>query len=226
MRRWAFAPYLVVSVVHLGALVVGSAQVSTPTKWVLMPALLAAIFLARPRARAVVVVGSVGIVLSWCGDVLLSTPGDIGFVAGLASFLLAHVAYLVLFAAVLRTRRLPVWSLGYALWLVILVVVISPHLGALGVPVVAYGIVLAASSAAALATSPTVAVGALLFLLSDSLLVFKLFWPDFSMVQVDAIIMLLYLAGQGLIVFGAVTAPVRESTGGLPLSAAGGRQES
>jgi uncharacterized membrane protein YhhN len=174
----------------------------------------------------VVVVGSVGIVLSWCGDVLLSTPGDIGFVAGLASFLLAHVAYLVLFAAVLRTRRLPVWSLGYALWLVILVVVISPHLGALGVPVVAYGIVLAASSAASLATSPTVAVGALLFLLSDSLLVFKLFWPDFSMVQVDAIIMLLYLAGQGLIVFGAVTAPVRESTGGLPLSAAGGRQES
>jgi uncharacterized membrane protein YhhN len=197
-------PYLAVSVIHVVALVVGMTAVSTPTKWLLMPALLFALVATAPRSRLVIVVGGVAVILSWCGDVLISTPGGTGFVLGLASFLLAHVTYLVLFLAVLRTRRVPVWALVYVVWLVGLLIVITPHLGTLVVPVVAYGVILAASTAAALGTSRPVALGALLFLLSDSVLVFKLFWPGFAGPQADAIIMVLYLLSQGLIVWGVL----------------------
>ena len=170
-----------------------------------MPALLLALLVSLPARRGEVGLwAGTGMLFSWAGDLLLSTPGEAGFIAGLGSFMLAHVAYLVLFLRPVRTKRMPALALAYAAWWAALVVVLSPHLGALLVPVAVYGLVVGASSAAALGTTRAIAVGALLFLLSDSILAFKLFWPGFAVWQQDFLIMLAYIAGQGLIAVGVV----------------------
>ena len=191
---------------HLGTLIAGEGAGSTITKVLLMPALLLAVLWAlRLRLGDLLVFAVLGILFSWAGDALLESPGDIGFLLGLGGFMLAHLAYLVLFLRPLRERRIPWYAATYALWWVVLVLFLAPHIGPLLVPVAAYGLVLAASSAAALGTNRFSAIGALVFLLSDTILAFKLFLPGWDFYPVDVIIMTLYIGGQGLIAYGVAT---------------------
>ncbi len=217
-RWWAFGPYAIVGVVHLVGLFTGADAISGPSKGLLMPTLLFALLIGLSSRRGEVALwAGLGILLAWVGDLLLSTPGETGFVAGLGAFMLTHVAYLVLFLRPLRVRRIPLTALVLVPWWAALLVLLAPHLGVLLVPVAVYGLVLGASTAAALGTNRIVAVGGLIFLLSDTLLAFKLFWPDFSLWQADFLIMIGYITGQALIAFGAVrqrrraTAAVTES---------------
>lgn len=206
-RWWAFLPYGVVGVVHLAALATATEAVAQPSKSLLMPALLFALLIAIPaRKGSIALLAGAGVLLSWGGDVLLSLPGDVGFVAGLGCFLLAHIAYLVLFLRPLRRRRMPWLALLVIPWWAGLIVFLTPHLGVLLVPVVLYGLVLGASTAASLGTNVVTAAGGILFLVSDTVLAFKLFWPDFSLWQADVLVMLPYILGQGLIALGAILA--------------------
>ena len=207
MRRLLpFAPYVVVGLVHLGTLIAGEGTGSSVTKLLIMPALLVAVLWAlRLRVSDLLVLSVLGILFSWAGDGLLETPGDVGFLLGLGSFLLAHLAYLVLFLRPLRERRIPWYAAAYGVWWVILVLYLAPHIGALLVPVAVYGLALAASSAAALGTNRHAAVGALAFLLSDTLLAFKLFLPGWDFYPIDVVIMTLYIGGQGLIAVGVAS---------------------
>jgi len=128
----------------------------------------------------------VGLWLSLAGDICLMLPVD-AFVAGLAAFLLAHLAYIVAFRHGLRGAALAisvpvmaVFAAGnlFGLW---------PHLPApLQVPVVAYTLVLATMAALALARGLApprgerrragwAAFGAVLFVASDSLLAWDRF---------------------------------------------------
>lgn len=198
---------------HLGTLIAGEGAGSTITKVLLMPALLLAVLWAlRLRLGDLLVFAVLGILFSWAGDALLESPGDIGFLLGLGGFMLAHLAYLVLFLRPLRERRIPWYAAAYALWWVVLVLFLAPHIGPLLVPVAAYGLVLAASSAAALGTNRFSAIGALVFLLSDTILAFKLFLPGWDFYPVDVIIMTLYIGGQGLIAYGVATRGYRFPT--------------
>ena len=129
----AFAPYIVVSVLHVAVLVAGLDDAARASKLLLMPALALAVLLtARPLRGTVPVLLLVAIGLSWGGDALLNIPGDLGFVVGLASFLLAHVTYVVLFLRLpARGRRLPAWTAVYAAWYVAFLALLAPHLGGL-----------------------------------------------------------------------------------------------
>ncbi len=210
VRLLAFVPYVVVSVIHLTALYVGSEGVAGPTKVLLMPALLVALFGQLPRVRWIVVMWlTVATIFLWVGDWLFALPGEIGFLLALGAFFFAHVAHLALFRWPLRRRGLTWWAFAYLAWWLALMLVLGPHLGVLIVPVAIYGVVLGAAAAFALVTNPITAIGAFLFLVSDSILAFKLFWPGFAIWQQDAIIMVLYLAGQGLIVYGALRQGMR-----------------
>lgn len=206
-RWWGFVVYAGVVVLHLGILAFGFDAAAAPTKAALMPALLLALLVAVPRLRSEVALwAGLGVVFSWGGDVLLASPGDIGFLLGLGCFLLAHVSFLVLYLRPLRRRRIPWWGLVFAVWWAVLIIVLLPHAGALAVPLIVYGAVLCGAAAVALGTTPMVAAGATVFLLSDTLLALRMFVPGFSFVQQDAVIMLFYTAGEGLIVAGAVLA--------------------
>jgi uncharacterized membrane protein YhhN len=106
------------------------------------------------------------LVLSAAGDVLLLARGERAFLAGLGSFLLAHLAYAAAFAPSSSRPAilLPVvvaTVAGVLAWL-------WPHLGAMRLPVVAYCTVIGAMVWLALGVpDPLVRLGALLFFVSD-----------------------------------------------------------
>lgn len=138
---------------------------------------------ARYRRRVLA-----GLVCSLAGDVLLMLPGD-HFVAGLVAFLLAHLCYIAAFVPGMRRRDAAWAALPLLLYAGINLAGLWPYLPpALKAPVLAYVLVLAAMAMAAIArwrgaarTSPlrgaagSAAVGALLFVASDSLLAWDRF---------------------------------------------------
>ena len=209
----ALTPYIVVTVVHLVAIAADSAELVAATKPLLMPALLVGLVLGLPERRSPLLLwGAVALVFSWLGDVLLQNPGDIGFLIGMGAFGVAHLAYIALYLGLLRTRRVPWW--GYLLavaWWACLLALLLPALGGLLVPVAIYGTVLGAAAAAALGTTRLIAVGAAIFLVSDTLLGLDRFSPGFSFDGVDLLIMLTYCLGQGLIIAGVVTVARRRA---------------
>ena len=203
----AFAPYLVLSVVHVAVLVAGFDEAARATKLLLMPALALAVLLtARPlRGAASVRLLLVAIGFSWGGDALLNIPGDLGFVVGLASFLLAHITYVVLFLRLpARGRRLPAWTIAYAAWYVAFLALLQPHLGGLLVPVALYGLVLGVMAAIAGGLGGVIAVGGALFVVSDSVLALGRFLPGYEFAAHDPVVMSTYLAAQALIALGIV----------------------
>lgn len=107
-----------------------------------------------------------GLVLSVAGDVLLLSRAQKAFLAGLVSFLLAHVAYAAAFAPISSRPMLLLPLVGAALagilsWL-------WPHLGEMRLPVLAYCAVIGAMVWLAIGVpDPLVRWGAGLFFVSD-----------------------------------------------------------
>lgn len=118
-----------------------------------------------------------GLWLSLAGDVALLWPRE-GFLPGLVSFLLAHLAYLVAFT---RVRRFAAWwpaFAGYAVVAGLILAGLWPGVpGALRAPVLAYVLCLASMAAQAAvlwrrgaARGGVLALGGALFVTSDALL--------------------------------------------------------
>jgi uncharacterized membrane protein YhhN len=151
------------------------------------------------RRTAVVV----ALVFSLAGDVFLMLPRDL-FVAGLGSFLLAHVAYVVGFrldAGPASELVLPAVAV-----LVVIAAIGRPVLRgvrqtdpAMAAPVAAYISVIAAMVTTALASGDALAgVGAVVFMASDSLIAWNRFVRPLSWAPVA--IMVTYHLGQAGIV--------------------------
>lgn len=132
---------------------------------------------------------SIGLLFSLAGDILLDWPGDL-FVFGLGAFLIAHLAYL---RAYLSDCRRPAWP---ALLIAIIVgggmfsVLASAGLGPLLIPVIFYATAIGAMLWRALARvghhsiqqqgAWLAALGALLFVISDSLIGINRFVEPFA----------------------------------------------
>lgn len=176
--------------VLLAALVVSAALAVASAPWALGLPLLAWVF--KPLATLIVIVHAwqrgggqavqrrwvlVGLACSLAGDVALLWPQG-GFVPGLLSFLLAHLAYLVAFTRGTRLAAWPLAFLAYALLAGGVLWRLWPGVpAALQAPVLAYVLCLAAMAAQAVvlwrrgvARGVTLATGGALFLLSDALL--------------------------------------------------------
>lgn len=227
----AFTPYLVVSVVQVVAIAVGADALVDATKPLLMPALALALVLASwpASAASATSAGSAGspgraprrghlpylsrppallfvaIALSWLGDLALMVPGNLWFVLGLGSFLLAHVAYLVLFLRIAGVGRPRAWAIVYLVWFIVFLAVLIPNLGSLVVPVVLYGLVLGAMATAATRVSTVVAVGAAVFVVSDTLLAVSKFLPAVTIPAHDVLTMTTYCLAQGIIAWGVLS---------------------
>ena len=112
------------------------------------------------------------LLLGVAGDLLLMVRR--GFLPGLTSFLLAHVAYVVAFSVLLLPRHWPpAWVLPPLVISTVAAAWLSPHLGRLRVPVLAYIAVITVMVWGAIAVTVArqgpwiVAAGAGLFYLSD-----------------------------------------------------------
>lgn len=144
------------------------------------------------------------LVLSLAGDVFLMLPRDV-FVAGLAAFLLGHLAYVIGFVQLsLAPGALVISALVVAVIAVPLAVRLARGARASGQaavvgPVIAYVGVIGAMATCALASGNVVAaVGALLFMTSDALIG----WTRFVSPKVWAplAIIVTYHVGQVLLV--------------------------
>lgn len=120
--------------------------------------------------------------LSAAGDAFLSRPGERAFLAGLASFLAAHILYIVLFAATgggIAALASPRAALAIAMLAALFFVVrrLLPNVDAgLRLPVSLYVVAILAMGIAALTmNSPAVVLGAILFMVSDTILAWEKF---------------------------------------------------
>ncbi|MBS1907443.1 MAG: lysoplasmalogenase [Actinobacteria bacterium] len=218
---WPFAPYVIVAVLHVVALAAHS-PLATPTKALLMPLLALPVALAwkrlAPRSAAVLLCAA--LLFSWLGDEAgLFFPFAPELPLMLGFFGLAHIAYILLFARHLRMRRLPIWTVVYALWWLLMMVALGPHTGSLLVAVGAYGIVLAGTAATSARCRAIVAWGGAFFLSSDSILAFRLFQPDAMPDWTSPAVMAAYTIGQGLIVAGALLTLRLASPATMPVTA-------
>ncbi len=154
----------------------------------------------------------------WAGDVLLLRQDgeEIFFMLGLAAFLLGHLLYILSYrelrwkeGGMMATQKLRV-SFPIALAGTGLIVVLLPYLGGLMIPVIVYAVVLMGMVMAAFfrfgRTAPDsfwlVATGAILFMISDSILAINKFHTPFP--SAGPLIMLTYILGQYLIVEGVI----------------------
>lgn len=145
------------------------------------------------------------LLLSLAGDACLMFEGNRWFIAGLGSFLLAHLAFAAAFLQGLGEVVLPAWLVVIVLYGAAMLLVLLPRAGALKLPVLIYCLVLAAMvfTAAARhasyddASSLHALLGALLFMASDSLLGWRRFVGPFRHAQ--AAILASYWAAIGLI---------------------------
>jgi uncharacterized membrane protein YhhN len=149
-----------------------------------------------------------GLVFSLAGDVFLMWPE--GFLPGLVSFLLAHLAYIVAFTRNARFAARPLAFVVYALIGAALLSQLWPGVpSALRVPVLAYVVCLAAMAAqagvlwlaargsAGAAAARSAAFGGLLFMTSDTLLAFNKFSAPIPLASLW--ILATYWLAQGLI---------------------------
>jgi uncharacterized membrane protein YhhN len=115
----------------------------------------------------------VALALSWIGDLSLTYPGKKAFLAGLAAFLLAHMAYVAAFVVrgtasphPLEVAAIGIVSLAAVGWM-------FPHVGrSMRGPVLAYvvaitAMVILAGSTAEFEADARLRLGAVLFYLSD-----------------------------------------------------------
>lgn len=133
------------------------------------------------RYRALI---TAGLLCSLAGDVFLMLPGD-QFIAGLSSFLLAHLLYITAFVrhggGLRDSRAALVFVFG-----IVMLAVLWPTLGALRIPVTVYVAVIATMAWQAIARwhhvgtadARLAAVGAMSFLVSDASLAFGRFRGD------------------------------------------------
>lgn len=202
-RMWS-ALYVVDALVLLTARVLGADAVGEVAQWCAMPLLAAAVATATrwPRGRLVTWT-LVALGCSWLGDTLPSTAdGDTAFLLMVGGFLLAQVAYVVAFAPDARRSvayRRPVLLAPYAVVLVALVGLCSPHAGALLVPVAVYGGVLVAMAVLATGVSPLAGVAGAVFVVSDGLIALEAFVPAWHLPGQDVWVMLTYLVAQGML---------------------------
>lgn len=200
VRLAALVTLAVVSIVHLGALLVEADDVAAPTKLLLVPLVglwtLMASTRMRPLPRWLLLTG---LALSWVGDIVLGVT----LAAGLTAFLLAHVAYVATFVLVGR-RRPSWWSLLLAPWFVGLLLLVAPGAGAMIVPVAIYGLVLAAMAVSARAVGGLALVGGTLFVASDSVLSLRLFTDLAQPSGYGVLVMGTYVAAQLCIAMGVV----------------------
>jgi uncharacterized membrane protein YhhN len=145
-----------------------------------------------------------GLVLSLEGDVALLWPKE-GFLPGLVSFLLAHLAYLVAFTRVRRFAATPLPFVVYAVVAGAILALLWPGVPApLRLPVLLYVLALASMAAqaavlwrAGLPRGGVLALGGALFVLSDALLATNRFGTPLPMASLW--ILASYWAAQGCI---------------------------
>jgi len=207
--------FLVVLSAHLTGIQLSHETLQNITKPLLIPLLLI-YFLSQTKTAVHSLKKWIvwALIFSWGGDVLLMFQGEneIYFLLGLSSFLIAHIFYIIFFQKFRMKENVKSHP-----WLLVVVVVyyaalitlLYSHLADMKIPVLVYGIVISFMFMLAMhmlfiknrIAGQWMMIGALLFILSDSILATNKFYQPFEIAGV--LVMLTYGLAQFFIVEGA-----------------------
>jgi uncharacterized membrane protein YhhN len=145
-----------------------------------------------------------GLLVSLVGDIFLMLPVDL-FIAGLISFLIAHLIYIYAFRSGRPLRFRFAAMLLFAIYGVIVYAVLFPGLNGMAVPVAAYVVVILTMAWQAwdqwdqlrVRWALLAIIGAILFLISDSILALNKFGEPFAAAR--ALTLSTYYSAQWLI---------------------------
>jgi len=166
--------------------------------------ILLALWGARPDASLYKYAILAGLGFSLVGDIFLMLPLK-RVIAGLASFLVAHLCYIVAFSAGIRLGVSGFLPALFLLYVIIMFVVLFPHLGKMKLPVLVYELVIVMMAWRAVErwaqigdTGALLALaGAILFVISDSVWATNQFVRRYKSAQ--ALILSSYFCAQWLI---------------------------
>lgn len=209
-----FGIYALVVLLELLFIYFNQSQLRWFTKPLLMPLLMIGFYMTSvKRTGAAFFLILVALFLSWGGDVLLQMEGM--FIPGLVSFLLAHICYIIYFTKTGKGKQglvqlKPIVVLPVLLYVLLFLWLLFPYLDALKIPVTVYGITIGTMLLLALntkhklldKTASLFIAGALLFVISDSVLAVNLF--AYKHMLLSLLVMSTYAAAQYLIVKGAI----------------------
>lgn len=201
------AAFVVCSVLDLIAEAAGFDSCAFFLRLLAMPLLIGVLLAARPRLGRTVVLVLGALLMSWLGD----TAGGASSLAKIVLFLVAQFFFIAAFWPHRRRSllRRPAAVLVYVLFAGAIAVAMVGRAGSLAVPVAIYGFSLVTMAILATGISRRAGIGAVLFVISDSLLGLSWFYHPVSDNLLDFLIMLSYLTAQGLLVWGVVTADRR-----------------
>lgn len=152
---------------------------------------------------------------SIAGDTLLMfvSSNEVFFLLGLSAFLMAHIFYIISFHKI-KVREQVIgkwpWAIVVLIYYFFIISFLLPRLGEMKIPVLVYGLVISFMLYAATLlydlkdnkTARYILTGALLFVISDSVLAINKFHTAFA--WSGWVIMITYLAAQYLLVKGLV----------------------
>ncbi len=163
-----------------------------------------------------------GLLFSVAGDVFLMLRGSTYFLFGLSSFLIAHIFYILTFYGFSKFKhglvfRKPVSTLPVIAFLGLFLAMVYPNVPAqLGAPVFIYSLVIALMVMSAInlfgritaTAAKTILGGAVLFLISDSILACEKFhvFSNANGTLLRIFVMATYLSGQYFLAKGMVKA--------------------
>lgn len=191
------------------------------SKSLLMPLLFLYYWTNRPEKKARFhILVFLALLFSFSGDVWLMFEGGATFLLGLGSFLVTHLLYIVIFSpgtAIGKQktylREKPQFILPFLLFAFVLLKTIYPGLGSMKIPVIVYASIICLMSLVALNRKGRVAqrsfvlvlIGAVLFMISDSLIALEKFATGIdSFASLPFWVMLTYALAQFLIVWGLI----------------------
>jgi uncharacterized membrane protein YhhN len=217
MKRFTVVAFLLISIVHLAALLINISSIAFFTKPLIVLVLLAHYFISTTSKSWSMIFG---LLFCWAGDTLLlfQPQHELFFIGGLLAFLVGHVFYMITYRQHQTTNTtkelLSTQKIRFSLPIILagtgLIVILFPRLGDLKIPVLVYGVVLILMVMNALfrfgkttdASFWMVFFGALLFQFSDSLLAINKFHSPILLSSFW--VMITYISAQYLIVRGII----------------------
>lgn len=215
MKKLWLPAFAAFSLLHMAGVVTGTDLLCTISKPLLMP--LLALWLAAETTGTSSSLRTgwlLGLAFSTLGDILLMFSGGMFFLLGLSAFLLAHLAYIWAINTGLRNQRgfvqqRLIWVLPFVLYLGVFLYWLWDGIpGGMRVPVAVYALVISTMALSVFNLKgyipaqifQTMMGGALLFVLSDSLIAVNKFGHAFEGGHLAVIAT--YIAGQWLLAKG------------------------
>jgi len=223
MKKVSLILFLVVAIVQVLGEYLEIRPLSAGLKLLLMPALIIHYWSNVPLSSSPSIHRGImfALILSYFGDtfLLFAEKGELFFLIGLVSFLFAHVAYIFVFVQFSGIKngflkRRPGFILPVILFYGILIWLLIPHIpSTLVYPVTIYGAVICTMLLSVMNTFGelskknfwTLWSGAVLFVISDSILALVKFHPSIDSGNMASVaVMSTYIGGQALLIGGTI----------------------